>query len=107
MHRCLVRAAHSAGRRLTHVDEAVVEVGAGEAGEDARVGGAGLLDDAPHRVVEVRARAVVVRRAQLLRPSNREAAANVISILQAGRGILCRKPLCLFLTCSPRAAGMA
>jgi hypothetical protein len=52
----------------THVDEAVVEVEAEEAGEDARVGGARLLDHAPHRVVDVRARGVVVPRAQLPRP---------------------------------------
>jgi hypothetical protein len=51
----------------TYIDEAVVEVETKEAGEDARVGGARLLDHAPHRVVDVRARVVVVRRAELLR----------------------------------------
>jgi len=55
------------GVACTYIDEAVVEVEAEEAGEDARVGGARLLDHAPHRVVDVRARAVVVRGAQLLR----------------------------------------
>ena len=47
-----------------HVDEAVVEVEADEAGRDARVGDARVLDDAPDDVVGAGARRVVERGAQ-------------------------------------------
>jgi hypothetical protein len=54
---------HVRGRRA-HVDEAVVEVEADEAGRDARVGDPGILDDAPDDVVRAGARRVVERGAQ-------------------------------------------
>jgi len=47
-----------------HVDEAVVEVEADEAGRDARVGDASVLDDAADDVVRAGARRVVERGAQ-------------------------------------------
>ena len=49
---------------LTYVDEAVMEVEADEAGRDARVGDARVLDDATDDVVGAGARLVVERGAQ-------------------------------------------
>jgi hypothetical protein len=51
----------------SYLDEAVVEVEAGEAGVDARVGLVRRLQRPPHDPVHVRARAVVEPLAQLLR----------------------------------------
>jgi hypothetical protein len=57
-----------------HVDEAVVEVEAGEAGRDARIGDPSVLDDAPDDVVCAGARLVVELGAQRRRAGDREMA---------------------------------